>query len=302
MNHDKKPIDKKAIDRKTIHSSNEKKETAGQLMEAIGEIDPKYIEEARQAASPEQGQKRSAVRILAAACLVLAIAYGIQKTGFLSGFTLFSEYEKSTGSGQASSGNSGSQLLKANENTANETKEENETLNEYPESAANENDTRTKQEADTILLAQPPILTLYSGAVTESSSGDTESANFIDIRSTEYSWSCKQEIQKQSSSLGSGTDLWTFASLPVLSASPGTELSLDFNEAEPDSCSIRYLSVSDAKKADRENFYQEIPLEKDGSFLLPEEENSYIIEIHAVWDNDIYEGDCIYGLKADVKK
>lgn len=304
-------------------SQNEEK--INQFMEALGEIDPKYVEEARQAVLPGNTPKHTfsvssllasirrwihapAVRLVTAACLVLVLVYGVQKAGILSSFSPFGA---SSGEVDSSSSNSGATSASNRTDSINQesgkddqvTREDNQVIRE--DSQVSEEDKKGKEneieeaaEEDKTISTEPPVLTLHASDETLRSDSDNESTSFINIQSDEYSWSSSQK-DGSNSSFGSGTDIWNFANLPVFSTVSGNELTPDFNGIEPDSLSIRYIPSSEVKKADREERYQKITLKENGSFQLPETENSYIVEIQAVWDNDTYEGDCTYRFKVN---
>lgn len=292
-------------------SQNEEK--INQFMEALGEIDPKYVEEARQAVLPGNTPKHSfsvasllasirrwihspAVRLVTAACLVLVLVYGVQKAGILSSFSPF---------GASGGGVDSSKFNSGDTSDSNRTGSINQESGEDSQAAGENkkgNDNGIEEAAeDKTTSTEPPVLTLHASDETLRSDSGHESTSFINIQSDEYSWSCSQKDGSNSSSFGHGTDIWNFASLPVFSTVSGNELTPDFNGIEPDSLSIRYIPSSEVKKADREERYQKITLKEDGSFQLPETENSYIVEIQAVWDNDTYEGDCTYRFKINIR-
>lgn len=324
-----------------------KEEKMNQFMEALGDIDPKYVEEARQAVSPEAAKKRSscryfasirqwnhspAARILATACLILVIAYGARKAGILSSITFSGDSaESSLNQFRSDLPEPDSQLSeeleelnsKDDPNTSNNSIIEDSSQNDSSNYDENENSPAAedailssdedqqnesstekdiKEETAAVTASKPPILTLYTSNKMELSNPDEKNTNSVDIQSNDYSWSYGLQSDARLSSFSNGTDEWNLANMTAFSLSHGSMISLDFNGIEPDSVSVRCIPASEAKKANREELYLELTAEEDGSFQLPEEEESYLVEIKAVWynkHNNSYEGNCTYYVKVN---
>lgn len=313
---------------------NQNDEKLNRLMEAMGEIDPRYVEEARQAIAPESEKKHtcspasllsflcrwthsSAARLAVTACLILLVVYGVQKIGMLSSFR-----GGSAGGADSNLFHSGSE----NSNLQTNWSEEKETISPENNGVSGSGDTagekgiadnktsghtsdsnradssEQKEEEQSEVLTKPPLLTLHVSDETFHLDPNTEAADSIDIQSSDYVWSYGKKEGSNASSLGQGTDLWNLSNLPLVSLNSGNELIPDFNSVEPDSFSIRCIPASEVQKADRETYYQTLFLQKDGSFQLPEGEDTYIVEIHATWDNNTYEGDCTYRFQAALQK
>lgn len=329
-------------------SQNE--ERINQFMDALGEIDPKYVEEAGQAFSPESCKEHifsidrlSAsmcrwilfpfVRLATAACLLLIIVIGVKKGGIFPDFPFLSK-----------SGSSGSSSFDVNDSEG--THIENELIdlpddsdtdeNTFPQNNVSDNSEKSAAESKTDKFAkedtghsnsansegalsqrndesekrtpaaEPPVLTLYTSNLSEPA---VENADALSITGSDYSWSYSKNEESygkeegiRSSSHGQSSDQWTLASLTTLSLTPGSMITPDFNDIEPDSYTVRCIPASKAHKVNSEKDYLDIEAEGNGSFQLPEEENSYIVELYAVWDNKTYEGNCTYHFKVNFQE
>lgn len=263
-----------------IPTEEEKKSKEAQidtLMDALSNIHPQYIEEARQAVSSESSDfsgnhkfrnffnrtwlskkirglfHSSIARTAAAACLILLMI----TAGFHSQ-TLFTQIE----SDPSASENSSSPQVSPSETAA---EAEKSTI----ESGSGEKEKSAAEDCLGIAVAQeaPPDLTLSLNA-----SGDT---SFV---------AC------------AASDVWNCSDLPVLTLNEKDSITLQFSENEPDSLIIRYLPASAAAESNQTNT-QEVSLSEDYTFQLPEKTGTYIVEIQVFWDKEIYEGNGTYGFQ-----
>ncbi len=306
---------------------NEKKDI---LMDAIGSIDPKYIEEARQAVSPDSGRKSlfsrwsvklahsRTIQLTAAACLLLLVLTGASQTGILSDLIIFHSdriqtfsdrnisqeaQDKDTvkeneiaGSGDSQSDKSTSSHAQSSEAT--------------PEAEAAANIMPDKNPSDRYdsmsVLTEPPMLSLYVLPSTEDYRIDrTEDEkitpyNSISVPRNNYEWTYDEGNGQKTSSIACGSsDIWNSSDLPVLTLKSEEAIGLNFDDNPPDSLAIRCLPASKTGSDNLEAYYMEITPQEDGSISLPENELSCIVEITASWENEFYSGQCTYGFRTE---
>ena len=292
-----------------IPAEEEKKSKEAQidtLMDALSNIHPQYIEEARQAVSSESSDfsgnhkfrnffnrtwlskkirglfHSSIARTAAAACLILLMI----TAGFHSQ-TLFTRIESGGFAGSSKNEWAPSDIYTdsdpsdiytssdpfVSENSPSPQVSPSETAEEAEkstiESGAGEKEKSAAEDCSGIAVAQeaPPDLTLSLNA-----SGDT---SFV---------AC------------AASDVWNCSDLPVLTLNEKDSITLQFSENEPDSLIIRYLPASAAAESNQTNT-QEVSLSEDYTFQLPEKTGTYIVEIQVFWDKKIYEGSCTYGFQ-----
>ncbi|MGN0294204.1 MAG: hypothetical protein ACI4D3_09405 [Lachnospiraceae bacterium] len=312
------------------------------LINAIGEIDFRYIEEARLAVSPDSSRKISAAGwrkrlihspaavLAASACLTLLVLAGASRAGILQN-VLIPLSKNSSFSGEDSSANNmadaaeyvseeinevqktdsdadaaGNAAAEAAENTtdyANEkTANEEKTADDVQEK--NTEEKSLAESADTQILTVPPALNLYiCGSSVSLETAGTEDTSCFSALQNEYHWTFqtgeKQEATASTSISDASCRIWNVPNLPVLSLKTGSSIDPQFDDAPPDSLSVRCLAASDLQTGDPEQHCVDISIQEDGTFTLPEKDRSYIVEITAVWDNDLYSGSCTYGFRAD---
>lgn len=301
-------------------NNKEKNEKKDLLMDAMGNINPQYIEEARQAVSDGTGPKSTPAerirrlvsspfcRFSAAACLMLIICISLSQSGILP--DIFSDISKKNS--RETTVFSNSDLSRTDLETEN-----------LSESAANLS-----------VLTEPPSLNLFAMAQVKGTEKETDSkpetapeqnavseqrtdskgvkqdvstyscsADSITALQNSYQWTCDAGNDQQRTTIADCPyDIWNSPDLPVLTLTPGETIHLEFTGNPPDSLSIRYLSASEisAQVSDTSRWnYMEVQLQEDNSISLPLEDNWYVVEISADWDNDLYYGSCIYGFRAE---
>lgn len=316
---------------------NDRKDTGRTdlLMDAIGGIDPRYIEEAEQAVSPDSsGQKLSqkltsgrkkklfhspAPALAAAACLTLLVLAGASRTGLLQNL-LISAPEDSMLSGAFSlsdsiseeSGYAAEEAAEidtvgkdAAEKDADEkdiakkdiaekdTDREDVAEKEKVEKSADEENVVEKNAAEPILTAPPSMTLFVSGS----------SSSVFSVLKSSYNWTYPGSADAERiTSICDADQIWNISDLPVLSLKQGSSITPDFDDVQPDSFSVRCLAASDQRTADPQDPQQHcvsITVQEDGSFALPEADRSYIVEVTAEWENDLYSGSCTYGFRAE---
>lgn len=312
-------------------TKNNRKDCSGTdlLMDAIGGIDPRYIEEARQAVSPDRSGKKlpigwkkklihSPVPILAAAaCLTILVLAGASRAGLLQNLLIYAP-KNSMLSGEVSLSDS---MSDESEYAAEEAAEK-DRIREYTadknaggENAAEKNadgenaagkdaaekeavsetqDNKSaaepEQEAEQLLTAPPSLTLLVS---------DSSSSGFSVLK-TSYSWirpgSADGDLV---STICDADQVWAISDLPVLSLKSGSTITPDFGDAPPDSFSVRCLAASDLPDDDPQQNCVSAAVQEDGTFTLPIKDRPCIVEITAEWDKDLYSGSCIYGFRAE---
>lgn len=301
------------------HNHSQKKEEL--LMDAIGAIDPRYIEEARQAVSGgSSGKNRTklwkrrllrspAALLAAAACLTLLVLAGASRAGILQELLIISEKTGSTSNKTSASGG----MAEIGEYDAEEgTYSSEEYIEEYVSAEyAGENE-NSAQGTDT-----EPSETEHTDNIAEAEAAEQSVSQIptappdlnLKISGTSvlcalknsYQWTYRTEKEPENHSTAAcaASDVWTASDLPVLSLTSGSSITLDFGDVPPDTISLRYLDVSDRQNTDSQQDFIDLSIENDGSFTLPEDIRSCIVEVTAQWDEDLYSGCCTYGFLAE---
>lgn len=273
----------------TTDHEQKKNDRTDLLMDAIGSIDPQYIEEAHQAVSSCFSEKRPvscrikrlihspAPVLAAAACLTLLVLAGASRTGILQ--DLFISSSKNTSLfGKEAASDSMTDVADTQIPTA------------PPSLYLSVSDSIPVSEVQKTDPAEYAAETGKTAAVEKaadvekSADEDKESRTFSDVSALKNSY------------------IWTTSDLPVLTLKQGSSITPDFGDVQPDSFSVRCLAASDQQAADPQQHCVDVAAQEDGSFTLPEADRSYIVEITAEWDNNLYSGSCTYGFRAEYEE
>ena len=304
-----------------IPAEEEKKSKEAQidtLMDALSNIHPQYIEEARQAVSSESSDfsgnhkfrkffnrtwlskkirglfHSSIARTAAAACLILLMI----TAGFHSQ-TLFTRIESGGFAGSSKNEWAPSDIYTDSDPSDIYTSSDPFVSENSPSPQVSPSETAAEAEKSA----------LESGAGEKEKSAAEEKSSAGEKRTVE-DHSGIDVVQEAPPDLtlslsGSGdtsfvacaaSDVWNCSDLPVLTLNEKDSITLQFSENEPDSLIIRYLPASAAAESNQTNT-QEVSLSEDYTFQLPEKTGTYIVEIQVFWDKEIYEGNCTYGFQ-----
>lgn len=294
------------------------------LMDAIGAIDPRYIEEARQAVSGSSSGKNHtglwkrrllhspAALMAAAACLTLLVLAGASRAGILQELLIISEKTGSTADKTSVSGGMAeigecdaeeeaysSEEYTAEKDTTADAVEKNgnsaQSADAEPSETKSENAEAiaaaeaAEQSASQVPTAPPDLNLKISGT------------SVLCALKNGYQWTYRTEKEPENHSTAASvvSDVWAASDLPVLSLKSGSSITLDFGDVPPDTISLRYLDVSGRQNTDSQQDFLDLSIENDGSFTLPEDIRSCIVEITAEWDKNLYSGSCTYGFLAE---
>lgn len=297
----------------TTDHEQKKNDRTDLLMDAIGSIDPQYIEEAHQAVSSCFSEKRPvscrikrlihspAPVLAAAACLTLLVLAGASRTGILQ--DLFISSSKNTSLfGKEAASDSMTDVADTQIPTA------------PPSLYLSVSDSIPVSEVQKTDPAEYAAETGKTAAVEKaadvekSADEDKESRTFSDVSALKnsYNWTWKNDVSGEpttsTTSICDAEYIWTTSDLPVLTLKQGSSITPDFGDVQPDSFSVRCLAASDQQAADPQQHCVDVAAQEDGSFTLPEADRSYIVEITAEWDNNLYSGSCTYGFRAEYEE
>ncbi|MDY2627248.1 MAG: hypothetical protein SOW08_02865 [Lachnospiraceae bacterium] len=289
------------------------------FMDAIGSIDPQYIEEAHQAVSSGFSEKRPiscrikrlihspAPVLAAAACLTLLVLAGASRTGILQDLFISSSKNSSLSCKEAAPDS----MADAAETqiptsppslylSVGDSIPVSEVQKTDPaEHAAETVETAEVEKADDVEKTDD---------VEKADDKDKENRTFSDVSALKnsYNWTWKNdgsgELTTSTTSTCDADYIWTASDLPVLTIERGSSITPDFGDVQPDSFSVRCLAASDRQAADPQQHCVDITAQEDGSFTLPEADRFYIVEITAEWDDDLYSGSCTYGFRAEYEE
>lgn len=287
------------------------------LMDAIGSIDPQYIEEAHQSVASGFSKKRPiscrikrlihspAPVLAAAACLTLLVLAGVSRTGILQDLFISSSKNSSLSCKEAAPDSMAD---------AAETQIPTSPPSLYlsvsdsiPVSEVKKNDP-AEHAAETVETAEIEIAAEGEKADDVEKTDDKENRTFSDISvlKNSYNWTWKNdvtgELSTSTTSICDANYIWTSSDLPVLTLERGSSITPDFGDVQPDSFSVRCLAASDRQATDLQQHCVDIAVQEDGSFALPAADRFYIVEITAEWDDELYSGSCTYGFRAEYEE
>ncbi|MDO5410192.1 MAG: hypothetical protein Q4F21_07020 [Lachnospiraceae bacterium] len=297
------------------------------LMDALNDIEPKYIEEAHQAfstASKRSNRLRHFIhspvtRLTAAACLVLLIAVGGSKAEILPDFTSYFPFSSEKSAEKSSKGNSskvsslqGTIPSDSSVNHAGQAPADKNTP--LPEIASenqgcylvlsSESTVTKSNDASYALLTEPPELTITASKA----SADQQIIQAVKNKS---SWSYIKKDGTTAASVNQKRfSVKNSTGLPSCSTDGKEAVVMNFGAVSPDTLSLRCWQISGRKVLEQTE--QKLYPDQNQKFQLPQKkmsnaetsseeisnaEVSYIIEITAAWDQAEYSGECIYGFK-----